>query len=206
MGAFPWMALMGLGCGSSRERVDGGADSDADSDAAPVEDAGGEPCEDDGCPGTCEAHYRLTAGAPVQGDSCTADNSHRNCLNGEGGADVVATFSPPASGRWRFDTRGSDYDTTLGVSETCGGMELGCNDDFPDEEYLVRSESTVIVDLGAGRTYWLLVDALFEEGCGAFSLRATGPLAPSCTEVDPCADHDECCSGVCDVLCLLPDQ
>lgn len=51
-----------------------------------------------------------------------------SCASGDT-KDVWFRYTPPASGTATISLCGSYYDTTLAVFDSCGGAELGCNDD-----------------------------------------------------------------------------
>lgn len=62
------------------------------------------------------------------------------------GRDVLFTWTAPATGRYRLDSEGSDYDTVLSVLDgRCAGDELACNDDA------IGYQSVVEVELIAGQ-------------------------------------------------------
>jgi len=58
---------------------------------------------------------------------------------------------------------GSEFDTTLAVFDSCGGIELACNDDYCD----LQSELTI--DLIAGQTYLIRV-AGYNDQMGEYAL------------------------------------
>ena len=45
-------------------------------------------------------------------------------------ADRWFSFTPTASGNYRFDTCGSGYDTVISIFDNCQGSELVCNNDY----------------------------------------------------------------------------
>jgi len=106
-----------------------------------------------------------SSGSGVAADSCTdadaiSDGTHRASnvaadtdatagCGGGGTADVWWTYSPPFDGAATFDTSGSDFDTILSVLDECGGGELGCNNDDPEDPSLTTSRLTLSVERNA---------------------------------------------------------
>jgi hypothetical protein len=100
----------------------------------------------------------VIAGAlPVQVVGSTLglpDGNQPSCVAVASGAgDVTFEFTAPANGNYTFDTFGSAYDTALYVLDSCGGLELGCNDDAGG-----TVQSRVQAPLTAGQTVIIVVD------------------------------------------------
>jgi hypothetical protein len=92
-----------------------------------------------------------------------------------GGAGVMApevsvTFTASQPGTYRIDTQGSTVDTVLYVrAAPCGGVEVACNDDEPNNE----TWSVVEVGLSAGAEIIIFVDAFDEMAIGEVTLSIT---------------------------------
>ncbi len=99
----------------------------------------------------------------------------------------VFAWTPTTSGVATFSTCSSDtlYDTVLYVrGATCGGTELGCNDDTTGcgtGEPSTYHGSRVSRVVTAGTTYFIVVDG-YDEHDGTFALTVTAPLPPTPTE------------------------
>jgi len=79
---------------------------------------------------SCEAEdLRSRTGEVASGSTHSAcDNFYLGC-GGRGGRDLAFEWSPPSSGTWTIRTRGSGFDTLLGVfSEDCD-EQIECDDD-----------------------------------------------------------------------------
>ena len=112
------------------------------------------------------AVFGSTAGG---GDFYTATD----CGMIAGSTDFTALFTPAYTGTYRFDTRGSSFDTALAILEgACSDTELACNDDG------IGTYSELAVMLRAGQTVTALVDG---------SVGRTGDFVLNLTR-DPCPD------------------
>ncbi len=106
----------------------------------------------------------VIAGLPysLEGYSITGSTTAVNdptldeCGVGQGMASVWYQYTPDQSGYVLFDTRGSDFDTSLGIWKgTPGHLELvGCNDDLSLEP-THDQDSEVEVAVRAGETYYI---------------------------------------------------
>jgi hypothetical protein len=120
---------------------------------------------------TCQNAIELLASHGGCTTGRTADGT-ATCGNSNSSPDVWYTYTAPCTGPYAFSTAGSSYDTVLSMYASCGGVQLGCNDDFGD---LVTSRVTR--DLVAGETIKLRV-AGFNGASGRYILNAT-QLVPS---------------------------
>jgi len=141
--------------------------------------------------------------ANVQG---ATDDHTASCGGPGGGPEVTFEFTPPRDGNYRFDTRGSSFDTVLTVLDGCEGAELACNDDA----WLGRGSdhSDVALSLLADQSYVVVVDvatAATEIGDGAVTLQIREAIAETCDDgidndlddlVD-CSDRDCRSDGAC---------
>jgi len=104
---------------------------------------------------------------PYEGSGSTVgamDKLVGSC-QGSSSPDVAFEWTAPAAGTYTIDTVGSMYDTVLFVLDaTCGGPELGCNDDTYD------LQSEVVVSLAAGQTVVIVVDG-YSGDTGDFVLQ-----------------------------------
>ncbi|TNE86382.1 MAG: hypothetical protein EP330_21825 [Deltaproteobacteria bacterium] len=123
-------------------------------------------------------------GGTVTAYSCGAgDNNDPGC-GGTGGEDLAYFFTAPTTGQIRINTNGSTFDTLLSVNDRrCTGSELTCNDDGG-----TGTQSSVLVDVTAGRDYWVFVDGYDSFDCGDVEL--------SLDYVDACAPGTDLTSYV----------
>lgn len=125
--------------------------------------------------------------------------------------DLLYQFTAPESGRYDFDTFGSNFDTVLSVLKGgCDGQELACDDDSGSGE-----ASMVSIKLVQGETVLIAVDGF--EQTGKFTLHVSassfGDLDPCCfgsnlggcgndpIEQCVCAADEYCCTKEWDELC-----
>jgi hypothetical protein len=147
------------------------------SDAGPPEDASTMPGDDAGGAGdagdsVCPEHdlgpafgLAVASGSTVGSD----DDVEPSCLELTG-PDETFGWTAPASGRFAFDTFGSDYDTLLSLrSAGCGGAELDCADDI-GAAIQSRVDATVV----EGDRLVIAIDGYGGE-TGAFVLNITQP-------------------------------
>jgi hypothetical protein len=104
-----------------------------------------------------------------------ADTYAPSCGASRGSGDTSFAWEVPYSGRFRFDTEGSSFDTVLAIQDgVCSGKELACNDDAAGS-----SDSEVTLDLIRGQNVTIVVDGY--DG-------AEGSVAAHITEVRNCPD------------------
>ncbi len=150
---------------------DSGSDDDGDgrADCADSECTCDAAClGSDPCPGS-------TLGGVTGTGVATGSNvglcGFRTGSCGGDGAEITFEWTAPSGGTYTFDTIGTTYDTVLYVLDgTCGGTELGCNDDGTS-----GLTSEVTVTLTAGQTVIVVVDAYAEYEAGAAVLNIAGP-------------------------------
>jgi hypothetical protein len=82
------------------------------------------------------------------------------------GKDVSFEFVPPTTGSYTFTTDGSNYDTVLYVLTSCGGAEIGCDDDGG-----ISTQSLLTVNLTGGTPYIIVVDGYSSSSDGDFILQ-----------------------------------
>jgi hypothetical protein len=127
-----------------------------------------------------------------QGNDLTA-----SCAGMARSPDVAFRWRAPRTGRFRFDTDGSDYDTALHVkANACGGPELGCDDDSGAG----GGWSIVTLSLTAGQVVVVVVDgwATASQGNYVLNISEILPETGRCTDgIDndrdgliDCADSD----------------
>lgn len=115
-----------------------------------------------------------------------ADTLSGSC--GGNGGEVTVGFTAPERGRYTFSTEGSGFDTVLYVLDgsSCGGAELGCNDDGAPEAtsalsiILEEDQSVVLVvdAYSAGDSGNVTLDVAAALGdCGASDLGSDLPVA-----------------------------
>jgi hypothetical protein len=104
----------------------------------------------------------IQMGMNLQGPSAIGGS-----CGGDGAPESVFTWTAPADGNYDIDTFGSNFDTLLYVFDgTCGGTELGCNDDN------MGTTSLVNVNLVAGQVIYIVVDG-FGANFGNWTLNIT---------------------------------
>jgi hypothetical protein len=97
-----------------------------------------------------------------------ADTYTPTCGASPGSGDASFAWDVPYSGRFRFDTVGSSFDTVLAIEKgVCSGDEVACNDDRQNS-----SESEATLDLVGGQSVTVVVDG-YSGAEGAFVLNIT---------------------------------
>lgn len=117
----------------------------------------------------------------TQVDSLQAkgDDFSLSC-GGVGGTDLEVVWTAPVTGRFQFDTIGSNFDSLLAVLDgVCSGKELACDDDSGGD-----LTSKVEVDLVVGQTVTLVIDSFGQS---------TADVVYNITQVQV---PDECPDGV----------
>ncbi|KYF65927.1 MXAN_6577-like cysteine-rich protein [Sorangium cellulosum] len=100
------------------------------------------------------------------------------CAGGSG-PEATYAFTAPAEALYTFDTFGTSFDTVLHVHDaTCGGPNLGCNDDTSGVQ------SQVKVRLEEGQTVVVVVDGYTTSSSGAYTLNVKQTFIPPCPEID----------------------
>jgi hypothetical protein len=91
------------------------------------------------------------SGVPFSETRDTSEATFAEGDSGCGAATVWYAFTPDTNAAYLFETRGSDYDTTLAVFEGSpgDGNLLACNDDYFD------LQSAIWLELTAGTTYYV---------------------------------------------------
>jgi hypothetical protein len=114
----------------------------------------------------------------VFGSLAGEDDDFTLSCGGAGGSDFAVLWQAPFTGRFQFDTIGSNFDTLLGLFDgDCSTGELACDDDSGGE---LRSK--LVVDLTAGQVVTVVVDS-FGQSTGEFALRVRDVSPP-----DECPD------------------
>ncbi|MDH5491765.1 MAG: CAP domain-containing protein [Myxococcales bacterium] len=89
---------------------------------------------------------------------------------GSAAPEVAIQWTAPYAGTFRFSTEGTGFDTVLSVRSSCGGEELGCNDDVSGG--VLTSE--IEVDLSSCRSVIIVVGGFGSADAGAFELHVQG--------------------------------
>jgi hypothetical protein len=123
------------------------------------------------CPGAALGDPPQT----VTGDNTGgADLFMGSCAFLPGGAEATFSFTAQSDGEYLFDATGSAFPVVIYVLDSaCGGTELACNSDFLAPK--------VLVDLAAGQTVTVVVDASGPTGVGAYTLQVTATNCPGAT-------------------------
>lgn len=107
------------------------------------------------------------------------DQFESSCGTPDEGDQAIA-FTAPTAGIYRFDTAGSDFDTTLFVLDgTCEGSELACNDDAPST---FDGQSALALPLAAGQDVTAIVEG-YLGATGTFALNVDR-LPGACPDED----------------------
>jgi len=128
----------------------------------------------------CADALPIVENVPVTGDTLGATGSEASSCSPYDPFDVWYDYTPLADGVVNAATCGSDFDTSLAVYESCGGAELGCNDDSACGR---RSRVTDIAVTG-GVTYKLRV-AGYAGDRGHYTLGVYPVAAPAVTNINP---------------------
>jgi hypothetical protein len=158
-------------------------------------------CSDD--PPCDEEDLGSAVGQHVASGSTVGEDNDLDqmCANG-GGADHIIRWVAPSDGSYRFDTVGSNYDTSLAIYTNCMSWEIACNDDAADGVL----DSRVVLDVAAGDLLLLAVDGYAAStGDWVLNINLDGPGGPCCQphgsygcdggacEDDVCALDSDCC-------------
>jgi hypothetical protein len=113
----------------------------------------------------------------LRGTTTGAKNELGGSCGGGGSPERAFRWTAPATGSYFISTCGSSFDTVLHVRDgTCGGAELGCNDDAVGAGLSSELEVTLV----AGQTVVIVVDG-YRGRSGDFALR----IVPG-WELPPC--------------------
>jgi hypothetical protein len=125
----------------------------------------------DAAPSCADVDLGSAVGFPVHvGDTRGLTDDAQTC-EGDGMGDISFLWTAPSSGRFRFDTCGSSYDTALSARmDDCGGAQIACNDDA-NACGNGSLQSRILLDLTAGQRVILIVDGFSgSDGEGPFVL------------------------------------
>jgi hypothetical protein len=97
-------------------------------------------------------------------------------FSGGGGPEVTHGFTAPADGRYTFDAFGTGFSSILYMYDgTCTGPLLVCDE---------SGSGSITMPLSAGQSVIVVLDALFGDSGGAYTLNVSGVIAPPCPSVD----------------------
>ena len=147
----------------------------------------------------------------ISGDTSSNTSQVSPSCTGTAGSDVVFSFTSPLTGKLRFDTSGSTFDTVLQIMDPECGVII-CNNDVAAD-----GTSQVFADLSAGQQVFIVVDSHDGVG-GALQLHIIEDAGcASCNDIialgnpyDPCPGEslmaykslNACvCAGVCEAAC-----
>ncbi|MHB8520025.1 MAG: hypothetical protein ACYDH9_04640 [Limisphaerales bacterium] len=119
-----------------------------------------------------------TNAVPGSNVGCTRETAEPVHAGAPGGRSVWWSWTAPRSATYRITTRGSDFDTLLGVytgSTLAGLAEVVSNDDDPT----MYPQSTVTLDAVAGVTYQIAVDGY--DGAAGRVILSIYPVTPPAT-------------------------
>jgi hypothetical protein len=121
----------------------------------------------------CDGQLGSATGPSVASGSTVAqfNDVFLSSCGGANAPDVAYCWTAPSTGRFRFDTFGSNFDTLLAVYADVN--EIACNDDMGG------LQSAVTLDVTEGQQFAIVVDG-FGDHAGNYTLNITQPQAISC--------------------------
>ena len=123
--------------------------------------------------GSCGEDLGSTLPLVVQGTTMGSGDDFEGSCSGTPAPEVELQWTAPAAGNYQFSLEGSDYDTLMYIRDGgCDGPQLACNDDTMTMSGL-ELWSTINLDLSAGQTVSIFVDAY--SGVGNYVLSVSGP-------------------------------
>jgi hypothetical protein len=121
--------------------------------------------------GSCGEDLGDTVPLVKQGTTMGSGDDYEGSCASNPAPEVELQWTAPAAGSYRFTLEGSDYDTLMFIRDGgCDGPQLACNDDTMTMSGL-ELWSTIDLDLGAGQTVSIFVDAY--SGVGNYNLSIT---------------------------------
>ncbi len=128
----------------------------------------------------CAQATVVTDGTTAFNNFAATNESSSSCgFGGDiGGSDVFFSYTAAVDGNGIVDTCGSGFDTMISIYDTCGGLEIACNDDA------CGLQSSITFPIVTGTTYIIRV-AGFESAAGNGVLNVIG-LPPVAN--DDCAN------------------
>jgi Zn-dependent metalloprotease len=120
----------------------------------------------------CSGAITLSSGVAFTSTSLGATGViTSSCSDASDFTDVWFKFTSANAGTATISTSGSVIDTVISVYATCGGAELGCND---DESYPSITTSKLSLAVTAGATYYIRLAGWSSE-TGAYTILVTAP-------------------------------
>lgn len=151
----------------------------------------------------CSGATLLTInGAVVNGTNATTcvDGPNPTCGGASAIKDVWYKFVYNGGNVIVTTTVGTLTDTRIAVFSSCGGTELGCNDDITGTN-LASSLTFNCPTLTTGQTYYIQVGG-FNSLTGGFGIQVTSTNISGCT--NPVATNYNACANVDDGSCIIP--
>jgi hypothetical protein len=111
----------------------------------------------------CQNPIPLLLNVPYTGSTISAGGSSVSTCSDDDTLDVWFSYTPAESGIYEIDLCDSQFDTTLSVYDTCGGMELACNDDF------CQLQSQLSIYLETATTYLIRI-AGYRGAIGSYTI------------------------------------
>lgn len=134
----------------------------------------------------CTAPPVLAPGSTVAVDTTGATGTDITTCAFQDALDVWYSFTAPVAGSYDFDTEGSvGIDTTLAIFDTCGGLQIACDDDSG-----TGLLSLITINLAAGQNVMVRA-AGYNNTQGQFNLNASGGTPPP-----PPPANDSCDSAI----------
>jgi hypothetical protein len=209
-GSFTCDCTLGyMGDGRTCENVDECANGthDCDRNATCTDNVGGFDCEclpgftGDGascvtCLGDGVDALRVGEDPPFFGTTAQGSGTVSLSCNWwpSPGADIALAYTAPVTGYYVFDTSGSLFDTVMAVFDADGCDELACDDDSGD-----GLQSTIVLQLEAGRMVLVVVQGFEASEFGAYTLDVTHCEGGGiCASDRMCIDPGRMCDGSAD--------
>ncbi len=186
-----------MGHGDNVQLGDGG---DGRGGASGASDAGADSGGQDLALPVCAERFMPTLGSAAASTSGEPSTFSLSCAPGSSD-DVSFYWVAPRADYYQIDTRGSTFDTALGlVSPACDGVELACNDEgssAPQSEILRKfaaGEAVVIVVDGKVGTFGEVALNVAPIACPSIDLNLQSPPISS-TTLDGTNFHEGACGG-----------
>lgn len=115
----------------------------------------------------CINAIAVVEGVPYYGSTVGATGTEQSSCGYYDTADVWHSYTSASTGLVTISLAGSAFNTTLAVFDSCGGMELACNDDLCDNLY-----SQIKMNMTEGNTYLIRI-AGYNGATGDYTLTVT---------------------------------
>ncbi|MCB9853700.1 MAG: hypothetical protein H6819_11435, partial [Phycisphaerales bacterium] len=149
----------------------------------------GTTCATTVCNDDCADAIAISGGITYVGTNVgsTGEDADTSCVSGDVNA-VWYSWVAECTDSVAVSLCGSSFDTTLGVYDACGGLEIACNDDNAGPcGGGPGTISNLNFDAIQGTTYWIRVSG-WNGAQGVFNLSVTCPPFGACCIMGSCSD------------------